>query len=81
MPQLPGLGGSTRSYTAWSPAQRYFVEGDHVIQAEANRAIQFTGLDAGEEGLPLSRAATKGRCGPLMAQATAQQRGRRRGRC
>lgn len=46
MPQLPGQP-QRRSYTAWSPAQRYFVEGDHVIQAEANRSIQFTGLDAG----------------------------------
>lgn len=36
-----------RHLNAWSPAQRYFVEGDHVIQAEANRTIQFTGLDAG----------------------------------
>jgi NADH-ubiquinone oxidoreductase chain 3 len=32
---------------AWSPAQRYFVEGDHVINAELNRTFQFTGLDAG----------------------------------
>jgi hypothetical protein len=37
-----------RSINAWSPAQRYFVEGDHVISAEANRTIQFTGLDGGK---------------------------------
>ncbi|GIL79499.1 hypothetical protein Vretimale_18381 [Volvox reticuliferus] len=36
-----------RAYNAWSPAQRYFVEGDHVIAAEANRTFQFTGLDSG----------------------------------
>jgi len=36
-----------RHFNAYSPAQRYFVEGDHVIQAEANRTLQFTGLDAG----------------------------------
>ena len=33
----------TRAYNAWSPAQRYFVEGDHVVTAEANRMFQFTG--------------------------------------
>mmetsp|Transcript_1602 Transcript_1602/g.3927 ORF Transcript_1602/g.3927 Transcript_1602/m.3927 type:complete len:263 (-) Transcript_1602:404-1192(-) len=36
-----------RGYNAWSPAQRYFVEGDHVVAAEANRTLQFTGLDSG----------------------------------
>lgn len=36
-----------RHLNAWSPAQRYFVEGDHVIQAEINRTFQFTGLDSG----------------------------------
>mmetsp|Transcript_12465 Transcript_12465/g.26882 ORF Transcript_12465/g.26882 Transcript_12465/m.26882 type:complete len:290 (+) Transcript_12465:55-924(+) len=46
MPQAHQLM-SSRHYTAWSPAQRYFVEGDHVVQAELNRTFQFTGLDAG----------------------------------
>jgi NADH-ubiquinone oxidoreductase chain 3 len=36
-----------RQLNAWSPAQRYFVEGDHVINAEINRTFQFTGLDSG----------------------------------
>jgi NADH-ubiquinone oxidoreductase chain 3 len=50
--QLPAPGPAqqlqpVRGINAWSPAQRYFVEGDHVITAEANRTIQFTGLDAG----------------------------------
>ncbi|KXZ48631.1 hypothetical protein GPECTOR_26g534 [Gonium pectorale] len=54
---LPGLAGmglapgltmtQLRGYNAWSPAQRYFVEGDHVVAAEANRTFQFTGLDSG----------------------------------
>lgn len=35
------------TYNAHSPAQRYFVEGDHVIAAELNRTLQFTGLDSG----------------------------------
>jgi NADH-ubiquinone oxidoreductase chain 3 len=35
---------------SWSAAQRYFVEGDHVVQAEINRTFQFTGLDSGERG-------------------------------
>ncbi len=37
-----------RAYNAWSPAQRYFVEGDHVVQAEIGRTMQFTGLDGGK---------------------------------
>ncbi|KAG2489995.1 hypothetical protein HYH03_011623 [Edaphochlamys debaryana] len=54
LPGMPRLGapadfslGQRRAYNAWSPAQRYFVEGDHVVAAEANRAFQFTGLDGG----------------------------------
>ncbi|GLC39096.1 NADH:ubiquinone oxidoreductase subunit 3 [Pleodorina starrii] len=56
-PLLPGMNrmlgaprfplAQRRAYNAWSPAQRYFVEGDHVIAAEANRTFQFTGLDSG----------------------------------
>lgn len=45
--QLPQPQQQLRAYNAWSPAQRYFVEGDHVIAAEANRTFQFTGLDSG----------------------------------
>lgn len=41
--QLPQPQQQLRAYNAWSPAQRYFVEGDHVIAAEANRTFQFTG--------------------------------------
>nr|7AR9_A Chain A, ND3 [Polytomella sp. Pringsheim 198.80]7ARD_A Chain A, ND3 [Polytomella sp. Pringsheim 198.80] len=33
-------------YNAMTPAQRYFVEGEHVVQAEANRDILFTQLDS-----------------------------------
>lgn len=61
MPMLPGrragimtsgikplqAAQQRRAYNAWSPAQRYFVEGQHVIDAEANRTLQFTGLDSG----------------------------------
>ena len=36
-----------RSLNSWTPAQRYFVEGDHVIAAEVGRTFQFTGLDSG----------------------------------
>ncbi|GIL52240.1 hypothetical protein Vafri_8165 [Volvox africanus] len=45
--QPPAPLAQRRAYNAWSPAQRYFVEGDHVIAAEANRTFQFTGLDSG----------------------------------
>ncbi|KAG2426474.1 hypothetical protein HXX76_011704 [Chlamydomonas incerta] len=51
MPRVPGFAlpsqQSVRGYNAWSPAQRYFVEGDHVVAAEASRTFQFTGLDSG----------------------------------
>lgn len=41
------LSTQRRAYNAWAPAQRYFVEGEHVIAAEADRTFQFTGLDSG----------------------------------
>ncbi|GFR51675.1 hypothetical protein Agub_g14118 [Astrephomene gubernaculifera] len=50
LPGMPRMGASltqSRAYNAWSPAQRYFVEGDHVVAAEASRTFQFTGLDSG----------------------------------
>ncbi|MEW5316294.1 MAG: hypothetical protein WDW38_007674 [Sanguina aurantia] len=42
-----GVQRRSLTYNAHSPAQRYFVEGDHVIAAELNRTLQFTGLDSG----------------------------------
>lgn len=35
-----------RGYNAWSPVQRYFVD-EQVAAVEANRTLQFTGLDSG----------------------------------
>ncbi|KAG1670831.1 hypothetical protein FOA52_003422 [Chlamydomonas sp. UWO 241] len=46
-PRSPVALPGQRGMNSWSPAQRYFVEGDHVIQAELNRTFQFTGLDSG----------------------------------
>lgn len=39
--------GTRRNLNSWTPAQRYFVEGDHVIASEVGRTFQFTGLDSG----------------------------------
>lgn len=46
-PSAVALPHQVRHYNAWSPAQRYFVEGEHVITSEINRTFQFTGLDSG----------------------------------
>ena len=44
---LPHQQHQVRNLNSWTPAQRYFVEGDHVIAAEVGRTFQFTGLDSG----------------------------------
>lgn len=44
--QLPTSSVQARSWHSYTPQQRYWVEGQEVIDHELNRAFQFTGLDS-----------------------------------